>query len=518
MGDDEASTDKTAAQWKDEGNELYKKGDYRAAIDAYSLAIAMSPDEASFYGNRAAAHMMILAYEAAIDDCNKALALSPNMIKAYFRKGKALATLGKFDQAMTAYHQGLQQDPNNAHGHAEKAEVEAVMKAGAKATELLQEARGPGSSTLQNGQNGGAVHKRLFVRANALVDQCLSLASASPQVRLLKLECQVGLGQYEEAFAGSNHLLRLSPSLAPLLYLRAMCLYHLGNFEAALKHLQQAVRSDPDNHAYVSLLKKVRALDAKKKEGDTCFTQGQYQPAIDAWTEALAVDPSQKAVNAKMFNNRATAYAKMRKHTEAVADCKRALALDPQYLKALKRKAESLYALGGEENLEQCLRDYEVAARLAPASEEREYARKMHQVKVALKRAKRKDLYRILGLSTDATEDEIRKAYRKLALKHHPDRHTNSSEEAKAAAEKAFKDVAEAYEVLSDKEKRSRYDSGTDVEDLDNPHAQAGTHAGGFGGFGGRGGIDPNVLFQMFMQQQAMGGGRGGGGRGGFHF
>jgi len=80
---------------KDEGNELYKKGDYRAAIDAYSLAIAMSPDEASFYGNRAAAHMMILAYEAAIDDCNKALALSPNMVKAYFRKGKALATLGE---------------------------------------------------------------------------------------------------------------------------------------------------------------------------------------------------------------------------------------------------------------------------------------------------------------------------------------------------------------------------------------------------------------------------------------
>lgn len=80
---------------KDEGNELYKKRDYRAAIDAYSLAIAMSPDEASFYGNRAAAHMMILAYEAAIDDCNKALALSPNMIKAYFRKGKALATLGE---------------------------------------------------------------------------------------------------------------------------------------------------------------------------------------------------------------------------------------------------------------------------------------------------------------------------------------------------------------------------------------------------------------------------------------
>lgn len=80
---------------KDEGNEFYKKGDYRAAIDAYSLAIAEAPEEPSFYGNRAAANMMILAYESAIEDCDKAIALSPGMVKAYFRKGKALATLGK---------------------------------------------------------------------------------------------------------------------------------------------------------------------------------------------------------------------------------------------------------------------------------------------------------------------------------------------------------------------------------------------------------------------------------------
>ena len=57
-------------------------------------------------------------------------------------------------------------------------------------------------------------------------------------------------------------------------------------------------------------------------------------------------------------------------------------------------------------------------------------------------------------------------------------------------------DVAEAYEVLSDKEKKARYDAGVDLEDLDNPHA----HGGGFGGFGGGGGmhgIDPNILFEV---------------------
>jgi len=435
---------------------------------------------------------------------------------------------------MAAYRAGLQQDPNNAQGHSEKAEVETAVKALNKARDLLQQTRpspnGGGNGSSSSSSSSAVASKRLFLQANALLDLCLTLAPSSFDAKLLKLECQVGLGQYDDAFNSSNHLLRLSPSLAPLLHLRAICLYHLGNFENSIKHSQQAVRSDPDNSFYVFLLKKVRLLDNKKKEGDAAFTQSQYQKAIDAWTEALAVDPTHKQVCAKLYNNRATAFAKMRKHAEAVSDCKQALALDPQYLKALKRKAESLFVLGGEENLEQCLRDYEVAAGLAPEEEEREYARKMHQAKVALKRAKRKDYYGLLGLASDATEEEIRKAYRKAALKHHPDRHTNSTEEEKMEAEKEFKNVAEAYEVLSDKEKKARYDSGVEIEDLDNPHAHGPSHGGGVGGMGGgfgggHGGIDPNILFQMFMQQQAgggggFGGGGGGGGfgRGGFHF
>ena len=63
-----------------------------------------------------------------------------------------------------------------------------------------------------------------------------------------------------------------------------------------------------------------------------------------------------------------------------------------------------------------------------------------------------KDYYKILGLSKGATEDEIKKAYRKMALKYHPDK--NKSKEA----EEKFKEIAEAYEVLSDKEKRDIYE------------------------------------------------------------
>jgi DnaJ family protein C protein 7 len=134
------------------------------------------------------------------------------------------------------------------------------------------------------------------------------------------------------------------------------------------------------------------------------------------------------------------------------------------------------------------------------------YKDKLKKAKVALKRSKRKDLYSLLGVSQAASESEIKSAYKKAALKYHPDKQASKSEEEKKQAEAMFKSIGEAYEVLSDPEKKSRYDSGVELEDLENPHAGHGGHS-----HGGMGGIDPNIIFQMFMQQQQ-------GGHGGFRF
>jgi len=108
----------------------------------------------------------------------------------------------------------------------------------------------------------------------------------------------------------------------------------------------------------------------------------------------------------------------------------------------------------------------------------------------------KRDYYEVLGVTSGASESEIKKSYRKLALKFHPDKNPDD-----ASAEEKFKEAAEAYDVLSSSEKKQRYDQFG--------HAGMGGAAGG-GGFGG--GMNMDDIFSQFGD--IFGGGFGGGGGG----
>ncbi len=80
--------------------------------------------------------------------------------------------------------------------------------------------------------------------------------------------------------------------------------------------------------------------------------------------------------------------------------------------------------------------------------------------------SKRKDYYKILSIDRGSTDLEIKKAYKRAAMRHHPDRHVAAEPEEREKEEKIFKEVSEAYSVLSDQRKRMRYDSGQDLEEM----------------------------------------------------
>ena len=114
--------------------------------------------------------------------------------------------------------------------------------------------------------------------------------------------------------------------------------------------------------------------------------------------------------------------------------------------------------------------------------------------------AEKRDYYEVLGVEKNANADEIKKAYRKAAIKYHPDKNPGDKE-----AEEKFKEAAEAYDVLSNEEKRARYDKFG--------HAGMSGAAGGAGGFGGFGG--GFSMEDIFSQFGDIFGGHFGGGFGG---
>jgi len=106
----------------------------------------------------------------------------------------------------------------------------------------------------------------------------------------------------------------------------------------------------------------------------------------------------------------------------------------------------------------------------------------------------KRDYYEILGVDRDASEGDIKRAYRKLAIKHHPDKNPDDP----SAGEK-FREATEAYEVLKDSQKRAQYDQFGHMEE------NAGFGGGGYGGFN----VDLNDALESFLRNFGMGGGMG---------
>lgn len=427
---------------KENGNQLYKIKQYRQALPLYTEAIELCPDSAAYYGNRSACHMMLARYMDALEDARKSITLDPKFVKGYIRVLKCGLALGDITTADQAVQNIKLLDPKG----------ETSIDAEVKSLEALK---------LNNTQAQTAYEKKDYRKVVYYMDRCLDQSPSCPKFKLMKAECLAFLRRYQEAQEIANDILHLDKSNADAIYVRGMCLFYEDNIERAFSHFQHVLRLAPDHKKAMNIYKRAKLLKQKKDEGNEAFKSGKFQEAYDLYSEALKIDPCNAMTNAKLYFNRATVSSRLNRLKEAISDCTEALKLEDNYLKAILRRAKCYSDIG---EYEDAVRDYEKACKL---DKSRENKRMLQEAKFALKKSKRKDYYKILGVEKGASEDDIKKAYRKRALVHHPDRHASASDQEKKEQEKKFKELGEAYGILSDPKKKARYDNGHDIDDLE---------------------------------------------------
>ncbi|KAK2970131.1 hypothetical protein RJ640_019291 [Escallonia rubra] len=262
--------------------------------------------------------------------------------------------------------------------------------------------------------------------------------------------------------------------------------FHLGRLEVALDYIEKQEQLNAtigrcgswNQETTVPLAITVRELLRQKNAGNEAFQFGRHTEAVEHYTAAISCSVESRPFTAVCFCNRAAAHQALGQIADAIADCSLAIALDENYSKALSRRA----------TLHEMIRDYEQAAndlhRLisvlekrsqkntqqsgTPDSREKDLRRARRRVSSMQEKAKKGiplDLYCILGIKASDASSEIKKAYRKAALRHHPDKAgqflarseggddglwKEITDKIHISADKLFKMIGEAYAVLSD--------------------------------------------------------------------
>ncbi|KAK6287171.1 hypothetical protein POUND7_013350 [Theobroma cacao] len=355
------------------GNEMYKRGNFVEALALYDRAISISPENAAFRSNRAAALTAVGRLGEAVRECEEAVRLD----HAYGRARQRLSSL--------YLRLGL---PENARHH------------------LCFPGQNPDQAELQKLQllekhiNRCADARKIGDWKSALgeTDAAIAVgADSSPQLIACKAEALLKLHQIEDADSCLSNIPKLeqyTPSSqtrffgmvaeAYALFVQAQVEMALGRFENAVSAAEKAGRIDYNNIEIAMVLNNVKMVARARTRGNDFFNAGRFAEACLAYGEGLSYDSS----NSILYCNRAVCWSKLGLWEKSVEDCNQALKIQPNYIKALLRRAASNGKLG---RWADAVRDYELLRKELPG--DNEVAESLHNAQIALKKSRGVDVH-----------------------------------------------------------------------------------------------------------------------------
>ena len=430
---------------KIKGNEEFKKKNYAAAVGLYTEGILIDPSQDVLYSNRGLSYMNLNEPEKAKMDFSKAIELNPRNIKAMKRISYMLIQEGQLLEGLIYLKKIRKIDR----------EEPAILDEIDNCQNLIQYKRELDDNKITNDWN------KCFELSSKLIQKC----NKCFEIKLIYLESMINSYQIEDALSFYNNDLDSNEKkLDNVQFLLTKAYFNDGKYEKSKQLLLNLLSNTKDSmliEKTKKLSEKLEQIQALKEKANKFYKNNNFTDAINVYNELLSLDNNNKFFNALILSNRSLCYYKIKDMFNALHDINASIKLNNKYWKSYQRRANINIRLKYSEQAKDDLRK---VLELDPNNRE---ARSLLEDILKEERKKgAKDLYMILGVSRNSTIDEIRKEFKKLVLKWHPDKH-NETEEKKIFAEKKFKEINSAYHILIDPYKREIYDKTGKDENIE---------------------------------------------------
>lgn len=452
-------------QQLERANKFLAAGQFADALSQYHSAIDGDPTNYMSYFKRATVYLAMGKSKSALPDLDKVLELKPDFNVARIQRAGIRLKQGKISEAQTDYNDVLTRDPSNADAKQHLEYMDRLQSSIAEAKQLYE--------------------RNDCMNVINFLHQPVEICPWAAELREMRADCFVKVGDYHKAITDLRSLTKLiNDNTEGYLKLSKM-LYENGNSDESLIEIRECLKLDPDHNDCHKHYKKVKKLVQIEQSIESMREKGQWTECIAKVEQFNKIENTLEKYKLRSASHLCACHSKAKNVNEALKYCNEVLEKEPQNAEALCDRADTYLA---NEDFEKAIDDFRTAEGIE-AAEERHKSRAQEGHKRAqklLKQSQKRDYYKILGVKRTASKAEILKAYRKLAAQWHPDQHQGADKEK---AEKLFIDIAAAKEVLTDPEKRAKFDEGEDPLDPEQqaggggPHWQQGFNPFGQGGF-----------------------------------
>ena len=458
-------------QLKELGNNQFKNQNYTSAIDYYTRGIDLNPSEPVLYANRATCFKCLGRYKESVSDYKKAVQLGPRNTKNLKKLSSVYIIQGNFGEAAMLLQKCCNLEPEDSSHNYELNKVKKMVEDYEKINEKIKENRW---------DDVEEESKKLLQSASAFIE-----------LQKIYIKASLELCKFQQVidYIRNNVSSYTKSKDEEFQFLLAKTYYFKGDYDMAKREINDLIRHGFNDDKFVQLKKKIETINESKIRANTLFKSQNYSQAIGEYNKLLDFDPENKNFMSIILTNKALCQKKLGNNMDALKDVDKAIELNPNYATAYVRRA-----LIYEEfkMFDDAKADLSKAKELEPNNSKIDGY--MNEANQKAESARNRDYYKILGINRNATADEIKKAYRKMALKYHPDRNSES-EESKKIAQRKFQDVSDAYVVLSDPKKKGMFDQG--IDPLNPEVASSGPDGPGVNMHFSGG--DPNEIFKMFF-------------------